>query len=133
MVSCVIMARIVLLVYLRFKLLTLCILTASCIPQALQRTLEFEDELAEKFGGGAQGKDSGTEIEEIGAGEKNAQNVSDIRKKYEKKLAAYQGSGAEVCCILTVVFLAEVFFLEDTWDGINHCIALWLSQCMCQS
>ena len=67
--------------------------------QALQRTLEFEDELAEKFGGGTQGKDSGNDIEEIGKAESSGQNASDIRKKYEKKLAAYQGNSAEVCII----------------------------------
>ncbi|EXC35019.1 hypothetical protein L484_017720 [Morus notabilis] len=62
---------------------------------ALQRTLEFEDELAEKFGGGTHGKETRNDIEEIGGGESTGQNVSDIRKKYEKKLAAYQGNGAE--------------------------------------
>uniref|UniRef100_A0A803QIK0 Vps53 N-terminal domain-containing protein n=1 Tax=Cannabis sativa TaxID=3483 RepID=A0A803QIK0_CANSA len=61
---------------------------------ALQRTLEFEDELAEKFGGGAQGKEIGNDIEEIGRGE-TGQNVSDIRKKYEKMLAAHQDNGSE--------------------------------------
>ncbi|CAN1159233.1 Vacuolar protein sorting-associated protein 53 A [Linum perenne] len=55
---------------------------------ALQRTLEFEDELAEKFGGGSQ-KEIGNEIEEIGR-ENNSQNVSDIRKKYERKLAVHE-------------------------------------------
>lgn len=58
---------------------------------ALQRTLEFEDELAEKFGGGTQSREIGSEIDEIGR-EKNSQSVSDIRKKYEKKLAANQGN-----------------------------------------
>ncbi|XP_022936047.1 vacuolar protein sorting-associated protein 53 A [Cucurbita maxima] len=58
---------------------------------ALQRTLEFEDELAEKFGGGAQGKENRNEIEEFGREDNNSQNVSDIRKKYEKKLAVHQG------------------------------------------
>ncbi|XP_021890938.1 vacuolar protein sorting-associated protein 53 A [Carica papaya] len=63
---------------------------------ALQRTLEFEDELAEKFGGSAPNREIANDIEEIGTGEKNGQNnVSDIRKKYERKLAAHQGSGVE--------------------------------------
>ncbi|KAJ6316925.1 hypothetical protein OIU78_020085 [Salix suchowensis] len=57
---------------------------------ALQRTREFEDELAEKFGGGTRSREIGNEIEEIG--KENSQNVSDIRKKYEKKFAANQGS-----------------------------------------
>ncbi|GAV83547.1 Vps53_N domain-containing protein [Cephalotus follicularis] len=59
---------------------------------ALQRTLEFEDELAEKFGGGSRSREIGTEIEEIDKGESNNQNVSDIKKKYERKLAAHQES-----------------------------------------
>ncbi|KAJ7967897.1 vacuolar protein sorting-associated protein 53 A [Quillaja saponaria] len=62
---------------------------------ALQRTLEFEDELAEKFGVGAQSRDLVNEIEEIGKGETTSHNVSDIRKKYEKRLAAHQESGNE--------------------------------------
>lgn len=65
--------------------------------QALQRTLEFEDELAEKFGGGTQNREIGNEIEEIGRGSNSSSNASDIRKKYEKKLAAHQGSESEVC------------------------------------
>ncbi|XP_037495111.1 vacuolar protein sorting-associated protein 53 A isoform X2 [Jatropha curcas] len=61
---------------------------------ALQRTLEFEDELAEKFGGGASSREIGNEIEEIGR-DSNSQSVSDIRKKYERKLVANQRSEAE--------------------------------------
>ncbi|OAY59523.1 vacuolar protein sorting-associated protein 53 A isoform X2 [Manihot esculenta] len=61
---------------------------------ALQRTLEFEDELAEKFGGGSTSREIGNEIEEIGR-DSNSQTVSDIRKKYEKKLAANQGEPEE--------------------------------------
>lgn len=71
----------------------------SCLAftfQALQRTLEFEDELAEKFGGGTQGREIGNDIEEIGRRENTGQSVSDIRKKYEKKLAVHQESGTEV-------------------------------------
>jgi hypothetical protein len=52
--------------------------------------------LAEKFGGGTRSREIGNEIEEIGK-ENNGQNVSDIRKKYEKKFAANQGSVPEVC------------------------------------
>ncbi|PNY08836.1 vacuolar sorting-associated protein 53 [Trifolium pratense] len=62
---------------------------------ALQRTLEFEDELAEKFGGGTQNREIGNEIEEIGRGANSSSSASDIRKKYEKKLAAHQGSESE--------------------------------------
>ncbi|KAL6287108.1 hypothetical protein ACE6H2_011498 [Prunus campanulata] len=62
---------------------------------ALQRTLEFEDELAEKFGGGTRGREIGNEIEEIGRGENTSQSASDIRKKYEKKLGAHQQSSTE--------------------------------------
>ncbi|KAK8487989.1 hypothetical protein V6N12_074485 [Hibiscus sabdariffa] len=67
----------------------------ATLLMALQRTIEFEDELAEKFGGGAQSREIGNEIEEIGR-QSNSQSASDIRKKYEKKLAAHQGSENEV-------------------------------------
>ncbi|KAM7509532.1 hypothetical protein LguiA_019985 [Lonicera macranthoides] len=62
---------------------------------ALQRTLEFEEELEEKFGGGSRSRETGNDIEDIDRGEKNNRTVSDIRKKYEKKLAAHQGTGSE--------------------------------------
>ncbi|XP_020220737.1 vacuolar protein sorting-associated protein 53 A isoform X2 [Cajanus cajan] len=62
---------------------------------ALQRTLEFEDELAEKFGGGTQNREIGNEIEEIGRGTNSGSSALDIRKKYEKKLAAHQGGDSE--------------------------------------
>ncbi|XP_066307795.1 vacuolar protein sorting-associated protein 53 A-like [Miscanthus floridulus] len=55
---------------------------------AFQRTLEFEEELAEKFSGGttnARNKETASDDEDEG-GEHN-KIVSDIRKKYEKKLA----------------------------------------------
>jgi len=71
--------------------------------QALQRTLEFEDELAEKFGGGTQNREIGNEIEEIGRSANSSSNASDIRKKYEKKLAAHQGSESEVCTWIIAV------------------------------
>ncbi|XAR48300.1 hypothetical protein NMG60_11031066 [Bertholletia excelsa] len=61
---------------------------------ALQRTLEFEEELAEKFGGGTRDRETGIDLEESGGDEKN-HTVSDIRKKYEKKLAVHQGSEKE--------------------------------------
>ncbi|XP_056164208.1 vacuolar protein sorting-associated protein 53 A isoform X2 [Syzygium oleosum] len=61
---------------------------------ALQRTLEFEDELVEKFGGGARSKEIISE-DDIDKGENNSQIVSDIRKKYERKLAAHQGTEDE--------------------------------------
>uniref|UniRef100_A0A2P2LZH3 Uncharacterized protein n=1 Tax=Rhizophora mucronata TaxID=61149 RepID=A0A2P2LZH3_RHIMU len=62
---------------------------------ALQRTLEFEDEMAEKFGAGTRSREIGNEIEEIGR-ENSGQSVSDIRKKYERKLAAHQKNENEV-------------------------------------
>lgn len=61
---------------------------------ALQRTLEFEEELAEKFGGGSRSRESERDNVEDKA-ESNNQIVSDIRKKYEKKLAAHHGSENE--------------------------------------
>lgn len=64
--------------------------------------------MAEKFGGGTHGKETRNDIEEIGGGESTGQNVSDIRKKYEKKLAAYQGNGAEVC-VLTIAVMVQTF------------------------
>lgn len=67
--------------------------------QALQRTLEFEDELAEKFGGGTQNREVANAIEEIGRSANSSSSASDIRKKYEKKLAAQQGSESEVCFV----------------------------------
>lgn len=64
---------------------------------ALQRTLEFEEELAEQFSGGAktssQNREFGSDIEEMDGGENKSQIVSDIRKKYEKKLAVHRGGG----------------------------------------
>ncbi|KAF8411661.1 hypothetical protein HHK36_004219 [Tetracentron sinense] len=62
---------------------------------ALQRTNEFEDELAEKFSGGTRNREIGSDIEEIDKVENNGQTISDIRKKYEKKLAVHHGSGTE--------------------------------------
>uniref|UniRef100_A0A7C9ER58 Uncharacterized protein n=1 Tax=Opuntia streptacantha TaxID=393608 RepID=A0A7C9ER58_OPUST len=60
---------------------------------ALQRTLEFEEELAEKFGGSSQTKETRSDADDLDKGENTSQSVSDIRKKYEKKLAAHQESG----------------------------------------
>ncbi|KAG6388213.1 hypothetical protein SASPL_153412 [Salvia splendens] len=48
---------------------------------ALQRTLEFEEELAEKFGGGSRSKELGSDTGEDTA-ESSSQNISDIRKNY---------------------------------------------------
>lgn len=64
--------------------------------QALQRTVEFEKELEKKFGGGVPTKDIEDDIEEIGTWEDNSQNISKIRKKYEKKFAASQESEENV-------------------------------------
>lgn len=61
---------------------------------ALQRTLEFEDELAEKFGGGSLSKEPVNDTGED-MGENKNQIVSDIRKKYEKKLAAHGSENEE--------------------------------------
>ncbi|XP_073107578.1 vacuolar protein sorting-associated protein 53 A [Elaeis guineensis] len=60
---------------------------------ALQRTLEFEEELAEKFSGGttgSQNREFEGDVEETDEGEKRNLIVSDIRKKYEKKLALHR-------------------------------------------
>ena len=68
--------------------------------QALQRTLEFEEELAEKFSGGTTGfqnREFEGDVEETDEGEKHNLIVSDIRKKYEKKLALHRGATEPVC------------------------------------
>lgn len=62
---------------------------------ALQRTLEFEEELAEKFGGGTRNRDAVDDNEEAERSGNKSQTVSDIRKKYEKKLAAHDSSQHE--------------------------------------
>lgn len=59
---------------------------------ALQRTLEFEEELAEKFGGNSHTKESRSDADDPDKGENPSQYVLDIKKKYEKKLAAHQDS-----------------------------------------
>ncbi|XP_075084253.1 vacuolar protein sorting-associated protein 53 A isoform X1 [Nicotiana tabacum] len=64
----------------------------ATLLMALQRTLEFEEELAEKFGGGTRSKDAVDDSEETERSGNKSQTVSDIRKKYEKKLAAHDGS-----------------------------------------
>lgn len=65
-------------------------------PQALQRTIEFEEELADKFGGSGSSKTETDGFEESDKAESNNQIVLDIRKKYEKKLAAHQGNHDDV-------------------------------------
>ncbi|KAG9454449.1 hypothetical protein H6P81_007353 [Aristolochia fimbriata] len=65
----------------------------ATLLMALQRTLEFEEELAEKFSGGpagSQNQETENEVEESDRGVNHGQTVSDIRKKYEKKLSAAQ-------------------------------------------
>ncbi|KAL4562787.1 hypothetical protein LXL04_026818 [Taraxacum kok-saghyz] len=59
---------------------------------ALQRTIEFEEELAEKFGGSGGSRNVTNDFDETNKSESNNNNqiVQDIRKKYEKKLAAHQ-------------------------------------------
>jgi len=53
--------------------------------------------LAEKFGGSSQTKETRSDADDLDKGENTSQSVSDIRKKYEKKLAAHQESGNDVC------------------------------------
>ncbi|KAJ6835965.1 vacuolar protein sorting-associated protein 53 A [Iris pallida] len=65
---------------------------------ALQRTLEFEEELAEKFSGGttnSRNRELGSELEETDDGENNNKIVSDIRKKYEKQFGRRGGTEQE--------------------------------------
>lgn len=64
--------------------------------------------MAEKFGGGTRGREVGNEIEEFGRGENTTQSASDIRKKYEKKLAAHQGNATEVCMLQLQLCKVEI-------------------------
>lgn len=78
----------------------------------MQRTLEFEEELAEKFGGGGHNRETGIDIEETERGNNNGQAVLDIRKKYEKKLG--KGSGNEVLirnCLIVLTYHAAYGYL----------------------
>ncbi|KAL8235754.1 hypothetical protein R6Q59_016835 [Mikania micrantha] len=59
---------------------------------ALQRTIEFEEELADKFGGSGSSRAVTDDFDDSDKTENNSQTVLDIRKKYEKKLAAHQGN-----------------------------------------
>ena len=55
--------------------------------QALQRTLEFEEELAERFGGGEGPKKQEEESDDEGFDSKDGElTASAIRKKYQKQL-----------------------------------------------
>lgn len=55
--------------------------------QALQRTLEFEEELAERFGGGEGAKKQEEESDDEGFDTKDGElTASAIRKKYKKQL-----------------------------------------------
>ncbi|KAG4914929.1 hypothetical protein JHK87_052486 [Glycine soja] len=66
--------------------------------KALQRTLEFEGELAEKFEGGTQNREIGNEIEEIVKGN-NSSSALDIRNKYEKKVLVVSTAEATRECV----------------------------------
>ncbi|EFJ16271.1 hypothetical protein SELMODRAFT_421950 [Selaginella moellendorffii] len=58
--------------------------------QALQRTLEFEEELAERFGMGSD------KAEDQDEGEGDEQSASALRRKYEKQLAVKGGRSSQV-------------------------------------
>ncbi|KAK7259241.1 hypothetical protein RIF29_24842 [Crotalaria pallida] len=58
--------------------------------QALQQTLEFEDELAEKFWGGTQNKEIGNEIEEIGRGANSSSVLNKTPQKSEIRLSTIE-------------------------------------------
>lgn len=72
--------------------------------------MEFEDELAEKFGGDGRNKENHNE-DESDKVENNKQTVSDIRKKYERKLAANQGTETEVS-MAGHIFSSATFYLS---------------------
>ncbi|KAM0937284.1 putative vacuolar protein sorting-associated protein [Dioscorea sansibarensis] len=71
----------------------------ATLLSALQRTLEFEEELAKKFSGGttnSRSREYGNDVDDVDEGENsNKRIVSDIQKKYEKKLALHRGGGTE--------------------------------------
>lgn len=71
--------------------------------------------MAEKFSGGT-ARTRNTEFgsdEETGEGESNKKIVSDIRKKYEKKLALQHGGDELVCTKCSLVILVA--------EMINYC------------
>lgn len=69
----------------------------GALLQALQRTLEFEEELAERFGAGTgRGKDGESDTEELdGDLEHESRSAAEIRKKYEKQLPARDRKGTQ--------------------------------------
>lgn len=86
--------------------------------QALQRTIEFEEELAEKFGGSGNTEKVISNTVELDKGENSNQTnqtVMDIRKKYEKKLAAHQGNEDYVCntgCLIYILHFISHYNLQ---------------------
>jgi len=81
-----------------FTLLSVHVIVDLPPLQALQRTLEFEEELAEKFGGGtvnSRNTELGNDVETTDEGGNNDQIISDIRRKYEKRFAEQRGGGNE--------------------------------------
>ena len=82
--------------------------------------------MAEKFGGGTRSREIGNEIEEIGTGQSSSQSISDIRKKYERKLAAHQDSRTEVCIINCLLLLCKICLVK-IWNNIRiYCHLLFL-------
>jgi hypothetical protein len=85
------------------------------VIQALQRTLEFEEELAEKFSGGVtttRNKESASDDENEDTGRNKI--VSDIRKKYEKKLAVPNDEIGHVRLILMLPFPVTCIFFPNS-------------------
>ena len=77
--------------------------------QALQRTLEFEEELAEKFSGGTTtARNKELESDDENEGTEHNKIVSDIRKKYEKKLGVPNDEAEQV---FAAYLLSLNFFL----------------------
>ncbi|KAF3548745.1 hypothetical protein DY000_02010320 [Brassica cretica] len=100
----------------------------ATLLQALQSTVEFEKELENKFGGDVATRDIGDDIEEIGTWENSSQNVSKIRKKYEKKFAAGQESGESIwfaASFSTGNNRKQRFICSWCW-GIFPCSSYWI-------
>ncbi|CAK9191617.1 unnamed protein product [Sphagnum troendelagicum] len=105
----------------------------ATLLQALQRTLEFEEELAERFGGGEGAKKQEEESDDEGFDTKDGElTASAIRKKYKKQLKlaamAFNFRGTISSCFephmsvyveleeKTLMEALDKLILEETWE-----------------
>lgn len=93
--------------------------------QALQRTLEFEEELAEKFSGGTTtARNKELESDDENEGTEHNKIVSDIRKKYEKKLGVPNDEAEQVFAAY-LLSLSTFFFLCWYFLSNSSAIIYW--------